>query len=183
MINGTDLLNLMENRQSERKYLDKPVESEKIERILHAGRIAPSACNGQPWKFIVVNDNVKLKEVAAAASAKTLKMNTFVDQAPVIVVIIREKSNMSSRAGALVKDKDYSLIDIGIATASMAYQAAAEGLGTCIIGWLDEKKIRQSLSIPKTKRIELILSVGYTDNTLRTKVRKPPEEVISYNKY
>jgi nitroreductase len=183
MINGTDLLNLMENRQSERKYLDKPVESEKIEKILHAGRIAPSACNGQPWKFIVVNDSEKLREVAAAASAKTLKMNTFVDQAPVLIVIIREKSNLSSRAGALVKDKDYSLIDIGIATASMAYMAAAEGLGTCIIGWLDEKKIRQTLSIPKTKRIELILSVGYTDNTLRTKVRKPPEDIISFNKY
>lgn len=183
MINGTELLSLMENRQSERKYLDKPVENEKIERILHAGRIAPSACNGQPWKFIVVNDSVKLKEVAGAASAKTLKMNTFVDQAPVIIVIIREKSNLSSRAGALVKDKDYSLIDIGIATASMAYQAAAEGLGTCIIGWLDEKKIRESLSIPRTKRIELILSVGYTDNTLRTKIRKPPVEVISYNRY
>ena len=183
MIRGTELLELMENRQSERKYLDTPVESEKIERILEAGRIAPSACNGQPWKFIVVSDREKLKEVASAALAKTLKMNTFVDQAPVLVVIIREKSNLSSRAGALVKDKDYSLIDIGIATASMAYQASAEGLGTCIIGWLDEKMIRKSLSIPKTKRVELILSVGYTDNTHRTKVRKPPEEVISYNKY
>jgi nitroreductase len=183
MINGPELLKLMEGRQSERKYLDKPVESEKVERIVQAGRIAPSACNGQPWKFIVVTDKAKLSEVAAGASAKTLKMNTFVDQAPVLIVIIREKSNLSSRAGAIVKDKDYSLIDIGIATASMAYQAYAEGLGTCIIGWLDEKKIRESLSIPKSKRIELILSVGYTDNILRAKVRKPPEDIISYNKY
>jgi nitroreductase len=183
MISGTDLLKLMENRQSERKYLDKPVESDKIERILQAGRIAPSACNGQPWRFIVVNDRTKLNDVASAASAKTLKMNTFVEQAPVLIVIIREKSNLSSRAGALVKDKDYSLIDIGIATASMAYQATAEGLGSCIIGWLDEKKIREALSIPKTKRVELILSLGYTDNTFRTKVRKPPEDIISYNKY
>lgn len=183
MISGTELLDLMGQRQSERKYLDKPVESEKIEKILQAGRISPSACNGQPWKFIVVNDKTKLKEVSAAASAKTLKMNTFVDQAPLLIVIIRERSNLSSRAGALVKDKDYSLIDIGIATASMAYMAAAEGLGSCIIGWLDEKKIRESLSIPRSKRVELILSVGYTDNTLRTKIRKPAEEIISYNKY
>lgn len=183
MINGTDLLALMETRQSERKYLDKPVEDDKVERILHAGRISPSACNGQPWKFIVVNDKSKLKEVSAAASAAALKMNTFVGQAPLLIVIIREKSNLSSRAGALVKDKDYSLIDIGIATVSMAYQATAEGLGSCIIGWLDEKKIRESLSIPKSKRIELILSVGYTDNPLRTKVRKPKEDIISYNKY
>jgi len=183
MIDAKELLELMETRQSERKYLDKPVESEKVERILQAGRLAPSACNGQPWKFIAVTDSDKLKEVASAASARTLKMNTFVDQAPLLIVLIREKSNLSSRAGALVKDKDYSLIDIGIATASMAYQAKAEGLGSCIIGWMDEKEMRKVLGIPKSKRVELILSVGYTDNTLRTKVRKPPEETISYNKY
>ena len=183
MINGNDMMALMETRQSERKYLDIPVEEDKLSRILQAGRISPSACNGQPWKFIAVTDKSKLREVAAGASAKTLKMNTFVDQAPVLIVIIREKSNLSSRAGALVKDKDYSLIDIGIATASMALQAKAEGLGTCIIGWLDEKRIRESLSIPRSKRVELILSVGYTDNTLRTKIRKPDDEIISYNKY
>jgi len=183
MINGSDFLGLIESRQSERKYLDKPVEKEKIERILQAGRLSPSACNGQPWKFIVVDDRGKLAEVASGVSAKTLKMNTFVDQAPVLIVIIREKSNLSSRAGALVKSKDYSLIDIGIATASMAYQASAEGLGTCIIGWMDEKKVREALSIPRSKRVELVLSVGYTDNNLRTKIRKPVKEVVSYNKY
>jgi nitroreductase len=183
MINGQDFLGLIETRQSERKYLNKVVEKDKIERILQAGRLSPSACNGQPWKFIVVDDKDKLVEVASGVSAKTLKMNTFVDQAPVLIVIIREKSNLSSRAGALVKSKDYSLIDIGIATASMAYQASAEGLGTCIIGWMDEKKVREVLSIPRSKRVELVLSVGYTDNSFRTKVRKPLKEIVSYNKY
>jgi nitroreductase len=183
MIDGRDLLVLMETRQSVRKYLDKPVEKDKIERILQAGRMSPSACNGQPWKFVVVDDKTKLGEVASAASAKTLKMNTFVDQAPLLIIVIRERSNFSSRAGAMVKSIDYSTIDIGIATASLVYQATAEGLGTCIIGWFDEKKIRESLSIPRTKKVELILSVGYTDNTQRIKIRKPVEEIVSYNKY
>ncbi len=183
MIDGKKMLTLMSRRQSDRKYIDRPVEKEKTERILEAGRLAPSACNGQPWKFIVVDDPLLRNEIAAAASAKVLRMNTFIDQAPVIIVVIREKSNLSSRAGDIIKNKDYSLIDIGIATASMAYQASAEGLGTCIIGWLDEKKIKSILNIPGSKKVELILTVGYTENNVRQKIRKPPGEVISFNNY
>lgn len=183
MIDSGEMLDLMNSRQSERSYLDLPVEKEKIDRILEAGRLAPSACNGQPWKFIVVDDPVLREGVAMAASARVLKMNTFVDQAPVIIVIVREKSNLSSRVGDFVKSKDYSRIDIGIAAVSMCYQATAEGLGTCIIGWLDEKKIKSLLKIPSTKNVELIITLGYTDNKVRSKMRKPPEEVISYNKY
>ncbi|HUW92759.1 MAG TPA: nitroreductase family protein [Bacteroidales bacterium] len=183
MIDGNEMLALMGRRQSERRYLDKPVEKEKIERILEAGRLSPSACNGQPWKFIVVDDPVLLNGIASAASAKVLRMNLFVDQAPTVIVIIREKSNLSSRAGGVVQQKDYSLIDIGIATGSMVYQASAEGLGTCIIGWLDEKKVKDLLKIPTSKRVELILTVGYTENQVRSKIRKLPGETISFNKY
>jgi len=183
MIDGKHMLSLMSKRQSDRRYLDKPVEQEKLERILEAGRISPSACNGQPWKFIVVNDNEVREAVSQAASAKMLNMNTFVGQAPVLIVIIREGSNLSSKAGDLLKRKDYSHNDIGIATASLMYQATAEGLGTCIIGWFDEKKIKEILKVPRSKRIELILTVGYSDNHVRTKLRKPPPDIISYNRY
>jgi len=177
------MLELMSVRQSERKYLDKPVEKEKLDRIVEAGRLSPSACNGQPWKFIVVNDPALCLVVAGATESKVLNMNSFVRQAPVLIVIVREKSNFTSRAGDLIKKKDYSLIDIGIATASMVYQAFAEGLGTCIIGWFDESRIMKILGIPKSKKVELVLTVGYTENTVRKKSRKPPEEVISFNKY
>ena len=183
MTDGKGMLELMSIRQSERKYTDRPVEKEKIERIAEAGRLSPSACNGQPWRFIVVDDPAIRREVAAATESKVLNMNSFVRQAPVLIVIVREKSNFTSRAGDLLKSRDYSLIDIGIATASMAYQATAEGLGTCIIGWLDEKKIKEILKIPRSKKVELVLSVGYTENTLRKKTRKPNPEVVSYNKY
>lgn len=183
MIDGEGMLDLINRRQSDRRYLSKPVEKEKVGRILEAGRLSPSACNGQPWRFIVIDEPELRAEVAAATESQVLRMNTFVQQAPVLIVIIREKSNLTSRAGDLLKNKDYSLIDIGIATASMTYQATAEGLGTCIIGWLDEKKIRHLLGIPGSKKVELIMTVGYADNTTRTKLRKPPGEVISYNSY
>lgn len=183
MTDGPGLLELLSSRQSERQYLDKPVEKEKLDRITEAGRLSPSASNGQPWKFIVVDDPVLRLKVAGTTESTMLNMNKFVRQAPVLLVIVREKSNLSSRAGDLIKRRDYSLIDIGIATASVVYQAAAEGLGTCIIGWFDEKKIKEILGIPKSKKVELVLSVGYTENTVRKKSRKPAGEVISFNKY
>ncbi len=183
MIDGNGMLSLMKSRQSERKYLDRPVERDKIERIAEAGRLSPSACNGQPWHFVVVDEPSLRNEVAAATESQVLRMNSFVKEAPVLIVVVRKKSNLTSRAGDLLKQKDYSLMDIGIATASMVYQAAAEGLGTCIIGWVDSRRIRKVLSIPSTEKVELVISVGYTDNRLRDKSRKPPEEVITFNKY
>lgn len=177
------MLGLMKARQSERKYLNKPVEKEKIERITEAARLSPSACNGQPWHFIVVDDPALRDEVAAATESVVLRMNGFVREAPVLIVVLREKSNLTSRVGDLIKQKDYSLIDIGIATGSMVYQAAAEGLGTCIIGWVDDRKIRKVLGIPSSRKVELVITVGYTDNRLREKSRKPPGDVITYNRY
>lgn len=183
MIDGNEMLRLINLRQSDRKYSDRPVEKEKIDRITEAGRMSPSACNGQPWRLVVIDDPELRDKVADATESKILRTNMFVRQAPVLIVIIREKSNIASRAGDVIKNKDYSLMDIGILTASMVYQATAEGLGTCIIGWLDDDRIRKVLSIPRGKKVELIVSVGYTEGKLRNKIRKPPEEIISYNGY
>lgn len=183
MVDGKKILDLIISRQSDRKYSDKPIEKAILERIVEAGRMAPSACNAQPWKFIVVNDPELVMKIAGAASAKLLGMNAFVVQAPVIIVIVREKSNMSSKIGATIKNKDYSLFDIGIATENICLQAKAEGIGSCIIGWFDEKTIRKLLSIPRSKRVELIISLGYSLSEQREKRRKPMEETVSYNKY
>lgn len=171
------------NRQSDRKYSEKAVEKEKLERIVEAGRMSPSACNAQPWKFIVVTEPGLLKEVAEAASAKLLGMNSFVTQAPVQIVIVREKPNFSSKVGATIKNKDYSLIDIGIAAENICLQAEADGLGSCIIGWFDEKMLRKILKIPGSKRVELIITLGYSLSDQREKRRKPEGETVSYNKY
>lgn len=183
MIDGNKMLELIISRQSDRKYSDKPVEKEKLERIIEAGRMAPSACNAQPWKFIVVDDPSIRKKVAEAASAKLIGMNTFVGQAPLLLVIVREKPNMSSKIGGTIKNKDYSLIDIGIAAENICLQAKAEGIGSCILGWFDERMLRKILNIPKTKRVELIISLGYSLSEQREKRRKPADLTISYNKY
>ena len=183
MMDGKEMLSILECRQSERAYIDRPVEKEKLERITEAGRMSPSACNGQPWKFIVVDDPELRQKVASATESEVLRINTFVRQAPVLIVVVREKSNITSRAGDLIKRKDYSLIDTGIATASMVYQATADGLGTCIVGWLDESKIRKLLGIPARLRVELVICIGYTDNHKWKKSRKPTDEVIAFNHY
>ena len=173
MTSGKEMLELIAGRQSDRKYLDIPVEREKIERILEAGRISPSACNAQPWKFIVV-DKAELKtKIAKAAAAKLIGMNVFINQAPMLIVIVREKPNFSSKVGATIKNKDYSRIDIGIAAENICLQAEAEGLGSCMVGWFDEPLLKKLLSIPGSKRVELIITIGYSRSEQREKKRKP----------
>jgi nitroreductase len=183
MYDGIKMLELISSRQSDRKYSDKPIEKEKLGRILEAGRFAPSACNAQPWKFIVVDDPNLVDKIADAASAKLIGMNVFVGQANVLIIVIREKPNMSSKVGGTIKNKDYSLIDIGIASENICLQAKAEGLGSCLIGWFDERRLRKILDIPRSKRVELIITLGYTLSEPRVKKRKPATETISYNKY
>jgi nitroreductase len=182
-MDGEKMLNLIASRQSDRKYSDNTVEKEKLDRILEAGRMAPSACNAQPWKFIVVDDTNILLKLSEAASAKLLGINSFVSQAPLQIVVIREKANLTSRLGGTVKNKDYSLIDVGIASENICLQATAEGLGSCMIGWFDEKMVKKVLHIPATKRVELLITIGYPVKELREKRRKQQAEILSYNKY
>ncbi len=160
MNNAEKILELITSRQSDRKYSNKPVEKEQINRIVEAGRMAPSACNAQPWKFIVVTNPELIKLLAEAASAKILGMNSFVRQAMAIIVIVREKANFSSKIGGTIKNKDYSLIDIGIASENICLQARAEGLGSCMIGWFDEDGVRKILGIPDNKRVPLLITLG-----------------------
>lgn len=179
-----DFLELVKKRQSTRKYdVDRPVEREKIARIVEAARLSPSACNAQPWHFIVVDEPELKNKVADAASARLLGMNHFTKQAPVHILIVEEKVNLSSSIGGLVKDKNFAFVDIGIAAAHICLTAEAEGLGSCILGWFNESKIRKLLNVPESKRILLDIVVGYPAEKIRTKKRKPSEEVISYNIY
>ena len=178
-------LDILKQRQSVRGYSAKPVEPEKLERCMEAARNAPSACNAQPWKFIIVDDpELKEKLAACTASGPLVPMNKFAPQAPVLVVIVRESPNLTSKIGTLLKDKPYTLMDIGIVALQFCLQATAEGLGTCIMGWFNEKKVKELLHIPKSKRAELVVTVGYpSSETLRPKIRKKTEEICCYNRY
>ncbi len=172
---------LILKRQSDRKYAPQAVPREHILQCLEAARLAPSACNSQPWKFIVVDDPEKLRYMSDAAIG--LGMNKFTATVPVMVAVVQENMNMEARAGALVKNKDYSMIDLGIAVENFCLQAADLGLGTCIIGWFDEPKIKKILGVPKARRIQVLISLGYPDGPTRNKVRKPLEDMSSWNAY
>ncbi len=183
-MNPEELLKLISRRQSVRAYADQPVEKEKLMRCIEAARMAPSACNAQPWKFIIIDDPVLKNTIADLTSSKLLSMNHFTKQAPIHVAVVREKANLTSNLGQVLKDKEYPLIDIGIATAQFCLQATSEGLGTCIMGWFKEKQVKRLLNIPYNKRLELIITVGYpASDEIRMKVRKETEKILSFNQY
>lgn len=176
---------LIEQRQSVRKYQDKPVEREKIEKIIEAVHLAPSACNSQPWKIIIVDDTKLKNEVAQATFSKTISFNKFAIQAPVIAVLVIEKAKLIAQIGGSIKNQEYPMYDIGIAAAHFCLQATELGLGTCMIGWFDEKKIQQLLKIPEKRKVGLVITLGYPPDNykLRKKIRKPVEEICGFNRY
>jgi nitroreductase len=176
-------IELASTRQSVRKYLNRPVEKEKIDLCIEAARIAPSACNAQPWRFIIVDEPLLKENVAKATFSTVAPFNKFALQAPVMIVIVMEKPNLLSQFGGRVKDKDFYLFDIGIAAEHFCLQAAELGLGTCMIGWFNEKEVVKLLGIPSKKRIGLLISLGYPDCQLREKIRKPKDVMSSNNKY
>lgn len=179
-----DFLQFVSTRQSDRAFdPDRPVEKEKIARIVEAVQLAPSACNSQPWRLIVVDDPELKNRVADTTSSRVLGMNHFTKQAPVHIVLVEEKVNLSSGIGGWIKNKDYAQLDLGIAAAYIALAAHAEGLGSCIVGWFDEKKMRDLLHIPESKRVWLDIIVGYSTQPLRPKKRKSSDEIASFNGY
>ena len=176
---------LIKQRQSVRKYQSIPVEREKIEKLIDAVHLAPSACNSQLWKLIVVDEPGLKNEVAKATFSKTISFNKFAVEAPVIAVLVMEKAKLIAQIGGLVKNQEYIQYDIGIAAAHFCLQAADLGLGTCIIGWFDEKKIQQLLHIPKKRKVGLLITLGYPpeDYKKRKKIRKPLDEFCGFNSY
>ncbi len=169
---------IAENRQSCRAYEpDRSVEQEKLERILASARLAPSACNGQPYQITVCRGDAA-KKVALATQG--MGMNKFAADAPILLVLSEMPYVATAALGARVKKNDYRSIDIGIAAAYITAEAAAQGLGSCILGWLDDEKIRAVCGMEGTVR--LVITVGYAKDGdhLRPKKRKDPAELIQY---
>jgi len=173
-----NFLEIAQARQSCRAYDEtKAVEPEKLEAILEAARIAPSACNGQPYKITVCRGRAS-QEVALAC--RGLGMNKFATQAPITLVISEMPYVKSAAMGAKVKGNDYRSIDIGIVTAYLTAEATAQGLSTCILGWLDDAKIREICDLKHPVRLVITLGYAKEGDPLRKKVRKDPEELVSY---
>ena len=176
-----DFSELIQLRQSDRKYdAQRKVSREDIVKCLEAARMAPSACDSQPWRFVVVDDEQLLPSMAEAAAG--MGMNRFAADAPVIVAVVLEKMNFTARIGSVIKDKEYRLLDVGIAVEHFCLQAAELGLGTCILGWFNERQVAKLLGI-KGHRIPLLITLGYSQARHREKTRKSLEEMMSWNKY
>lgn len=173
-------MNFMEiarNRQSCRSYdSDRPVEQEKLNAVLEAARLAPSACNGQPYHLTVCHGQVAI-EVANATMG--MGMNKFAAQAPVLIVISEKPYVKSAALGAKLKGIDYRSIDIGIVAAYLTAEAAAQGLSTCILGWVDDAKVRKACGL--NEKVHLVITLGYATEAdkLRTKKRKELTELVS----
>lgn len=173
-----DFLEIANTRQSCRSYDPlRDVEQDKLDAILEAVRLAPSACNGQPYHLTVCRGEAA-KEVAAATMG--MGMNKFAAQAPVLIVLSEKPYVKSAALGAKLKGNDYRSIDIGIAAAYLTAEAAAQGLGSCILGWLDDDKIRKicGLDMP----VRLVITLGYASEAeaQRAKKRKTLDQLVSY---
>ena len=165
------------NRQSCRSYDEsRSVESEKLDAVLEAVRLAPSACNGQPYHLTVCRGETA-KAVAAACTG--VGLNKFAVQAPILIVISEMPYVKSAALGAKVKGNDYRSIDIGIAAAYLTAEATAQGLSTCILGWLDDTKIRSICDLAYPVRLVVTLGYAKEDDKLRPKKRKDLSELVS----
>ena len=166
-------------RESCRRYSSQPVEKEKLEAMVEAARLAPSAVNSQPWFVHVVTDPVLLPKVIAATQIGGA--NLFVSHAQAMLIITEEGETLLSKAINRHKERDFTSVDIGIFAAHLVLSAASMDLGTCILGWFSQKKIQTALRLDESAKVRLAIAVGYPrSDEPRRKVRKPIEKMSRF---
>ena len=168
-----DLAEAIKKRRSIRKYLPRKVENDKLDRVLEAGRLAPSAKNLQEWRFVVVRDEGRRKRLAEAA-----KGQTFVGEAPVVIAACATVTDYVMTCGQLTYP-----IDLAIAVEHMVLAAAAEGLGTCWIGAFYEEEVKKILNIPPEVRVVALLPLGYPDESPHPRPRKEIGEIVAFESW
>ncbi len=173
---------IIQQRRSVRRYLDKPVEREKILACLEAARLAPSADNVQPWRFLVIDDPEIKERFAKVVFTGIYRFSKFAARAPVLILILARLDIIANRIGSQIQGTNFYLIDIGIAGEHIVLQAEELGLGTCWIGWFNSRKARKILKIPGKYKIVSILSMGYYEKKpSKEKKRKSLEEITWFN--
>ena len=177
-------LELAKRRQSCRAYAETPVKREDLISCLEAARLAPSACNSQPWRYIAVTENELAQEMAGCVYDGVVPINRFAKQVGTFVVVIERPITLANRIVKNIKDQKYAQMDIGLSVANFCLQACELGLGTCIMGWFNERKIKKLLGIPKDMKVRLVIAVGYPKNDeIREKKRLDFDKNISFEKY
>ena len=177
-------MDLVTARQSVRHYKpEQRIPRETLERCLEAARLAPSACNSQPWSFVVVEDPKQVRELALAACTRPpYGMNKFAADASALVAVVTEKMKLAARLGSQFRGVQYSLVDVGIACEHLLLQATEEGLGSCWLGWFDERAVKRQLNIPRTSKVDLRLCLGYpVAADVRPKDRRPLDTIRRYS--
>ena len=169
---------MVNKRQSDRKYKKTPVDRELVIKCLEAARLAPSACNSQPWKFVVVDNPELLSEMASAAAG--MGMNKFTDQVPCFVVVSEGAYNPTAACGSKIKHQDFRSLDIGIAVAHFCLAAQAQGLATCILGWFDEKDLQRTLQIHHHIRVVIAVGIAAENDPHRPKKRKTLADIVDF---
>lgn len=171
-----DFCEIAVKRQSTRKYdSSRMVEDEKLEKILEVARLSPSACNGQPYLISVCRGKCAN---AVAKACMGMGMNSFAQDAPILLVISEEDYVRSAAVGAKLKNNDYRSMDIGILAAYITAEACELGLATCMLGWFDDKKIRQICSLEHPARLVIALGYEADEDELRNKKRKDIQTLV-----
>lgn len=173
---------LVESRRSIRRYLDKPVGRDEILTCIEAARLAPSADNVQPWRFLVIDDPEIKARFASEVFSGIYSISRFAAKAPVLIMILARLDIIANRIGKQIQNIQFYLLDIGIAGEHIVLQAQELGLGTCWIGWFNMRKARRILKIPRKYKIVSMLSMGYYERRpSREKKRKTLEEIAWFN--
>lgn len=181
-VEPTPFQKILRGRRSIRRFLPAPVEKEKLLACLEAARLAPSAHNAQPWRFIVVDDPELKDRLAAAAFSGIYSGSKFAAQAPVLLVLLAKLDFVADRLGARLQGVPFHSLDMGIAGEHIVLQAEELGLATCWMGWFSYPAVRKVLKIPKKHKIVALMPLGYAEKRPnREPPRKTLDEIVTYN--
>lgn len=175
-----DFFELINKRESCRNFdSEKKVDTELLKRCVEYAALAPSACNSQPWHFVVVNNPDIVPKVAK--SVQDMGFNRFASDAPAFIVVCGKDATLASKFDGLIKDRNsFQQNDLGIAVSYLCLAATELGLSTCVMGWRNNKKVIEALGLSEKKNVHCVIAVGYTkDKEPRKKVRKPIDEVMT----
>ncbi|MDR2422257.1 MAG: nitroreductase family protein [Deltaproteobacteria bacterium] len=176
----SDFLELAAKRYSCRNFSDRPVEREKLVKMIEAARLAPSGCNAQPWKFVVVDDPKLALEVAE--TTKHLGVNEYLTKAKAFVVVLEDHAVLMPKVAKMIDSQYFAKGDLGGAALSICLEAESLGLGTCMAGLFDRPKLCQLLDLPADQRFFVVIAVGYPANEReeRPKPRKKLEDIARF---
>lgn len=170
-------------RESCRQYSDRPVDRETLVHLVDVAHLCPSGCNAQPWRFIIVDEPEAREKLVEAFDDDGINGCRWGTKVPAYILICEDKAKLMPGVGERYGTQHFAQMDIGMAAMAICYEATSLGLGTCIVGTMNQEKLHRAFEIPEERTIRLIITVGYpAKNTApRPKTRKKLDDIISYN--